>query len=421
MGLKRHSSYELIMRNQGPPRKRLKVEVLEVVGAADDVMVEDDVVTGGGLLDVEELIGAELDEEVVGWGIDEDEVAAAELDGDELGVGELDGGELDGGELDGDELDGGELDGGELDGGELDGGELDGEELAGEELEGGALEGGKLDDEEKIGWALDDAGLLPVEEVLEEAKGGPEIGVVITGDAGTLENVPVEVKLEAEETMGPPLDDPEETLPDPDAELLRTFELAELVIEEVLPGELLATDALEVDTGRLEVVAIVLLGGLLGAIPPLMTRMNSPTNRSEGAALDTGLDEGPKVTGVLGPTLVCEGPPDETELDTESEVELGAPEGDELGCALLPETTPDVTETTPDVTETTPDVTETTPDVTELGAKLDPDGVSEMEALSPELVPKVVADDVESDPVFARGSVGRLDEDRVTVAGVIAT
>lgn len=179
------------------------MEEVEALKVEVDVMTTEELLLVGGGLDVEELTSRELDEEVKGWALDEAEMASVEL------------------------------------------------------------AGGELDDSELTVRELDDAALLVVE--VPELANGPEIGVVITGEASTLEAALEMLVPGPEDTGGP-----EETPLENGADALEVPGPGELVLRDVLGEELPAMEELGVDTGRLEELVTLLLGGPLGAIPPTM-------------------------------------------------------------------------------------------------------------------------------------------------------
>ncbi|KAF5500117.1 hypothetical protein CGCS363_v007231 [Colletotrichum siamense] len=292
---------------------------------------EEDEVTGGEL-EGEELGEGELDEDVVGTGMDEDEVTGGELEGEELG------------------------------------------EVVGAELEGGELDGG--------------TGLLDVAELLTE--NGLEIGAVITGDAGGEEDA-LEIPLPGEEAGGDELiameelPMPEETTLDVDTDAPGVLEVRELDpidtgLDELVARELLAIDELGVETGRVLEPELLMLGTLLGAMPPTIARMNSPTNWPVAAGLETGLDgtfvdgtpvdgtivDGTDMAELLDPRLVGDEllggtelgkeltPDSETDADPNEEAGVD-PDATGLDWALLPDRLPGVVETLTD-TVLAPDV-----------------------------------------------------------------
>ncbi|KAH0439374.1 hypothetical protein CcaCcLH18_02851 [Colletotrichum camelliae] len=285
---------------------------------------------------IEECWGRELDEDE-----DEDEVTGGELDGEELGEVELDE----------------DVVGTGLDKDEVAGGELEGEELGGVEL-----------DEEMTRAELEGTGLLDVAELLTE--NGLEIGAVITGDAGGEEDA-LEITLPEEEAEGDALGitlpeeeaegdelaateelpTPEEATLDEDADVPGVLEvreldptdtgLEELVAEELVAEDLLAIDELVVDTGRVLEPELLLPGTLLGAMPPTIARTKSPTNRPVAAGLETGLDgtlvDGTDMTELLDPRLVGDELPDNTELGEELAPDGVIDAAPELGKELTPD------------------------------------------------------------------------------------
>ncbi|KAF4484693.1 hypothetical protein CGGC5_v008192 [Colletotrichum fructicola Nara gc5] len=288
---------------------------------------------------------------------------------------------------------------------EVTGGELEGEELGeviGAELEGEELDGG--------------TGLLDVAELLTE--NGLEIGAVITGDAGGEEDA-LEITLPEEEAGGDELiateelPIPEETTLDEDTDAPGVPEVRELDptdtgLEELVTKELLAIDELGVETGRVLEPELLLLGILLGAMPPTIARMNSPTNWPVAAGLETGLD-GTFVDGTM--------------VDGTDMAELLDPRlivGDELleGTELGKELTPDgVEDAAPELDK------ELTPDgVTDAGpneeAGVDPDATGLDWALLPDRLPGVVetltdavlAPDVVTEMVLAVVDAGALSD-----------
>ncbi|KAF5522157.1 hypothetical protein CGCA056_v006314 [Colletotrichum aenigma] len=124
---------------------------------------------------------------------------------------------------------------------------------------------------------------------------------------------------------------PEETTLDEDTDAPGVLEVRELDPtdtgpEELVARELLAIDELGVKTGRVLEPEPLLLGILLGAMPPTIARMNSPTNSPVAAGLETGLDgtfvdgtivDGTDMAELLGPRLVGGELPEGTELGKE--------------------------------------------------------------------------------------------------------
>uniref|UniRef100_L2FGK1 Uncharacterized protein n=1 Tax=Colletotrichum fructicola (strain Nara gc5) TaxID=1213859 RepID=L2FGK1_COLFN len=300
---------------------------------------------------------------------------------------------------------------------EVTGGELEGEELG--EVIGAELEGEELDG-----------------ELLTE--NGLEIGAVITGDAGGEEDA-LEITLPEEEAGGDELiateelPIPEETTLDEDTDAPGVPEVRELDptdtgLEELVTKELLAIDELGVETGRVLEPELLLLGILLGAMPPTIARMNSPTNWPVAAGLETGLD-GTFVDGTM-----VDGTDMAELLDPRLIVGDELLEGTELGKELTPDGVEDAApeldkELTPDgVTDAGPnEEAGVDPDATGLDWALLPDrlpGVVETltdAVLAPDVVTEMVLAVVDAGALFANGRLAMLEDDNVTVAGVMAT
>ncbi|CAI0652378.1 unnamed protein product [Colletotrichum noveboracense] len=302
---------------------------------------------------------------------------------------------------------------------EVTGGELEGEELG--EVVGTELEGGELDGGTRL---LDDAELL--------TENGLEIGAVITGDAGGEEDA-LEIALPEEEAGGDELiateelPMPEETTLDEDTDAPGVLEVRELDPTDTGLEELVAIDELGVETGRVLEPEPLLLGILLGAMPPTIARMNSPTNWPVAAGLETGLD------GTFVDGTIVNGT-DMAELLDPGLVGGELPGGTELGKELTPDGVIDAApeldkEPTPDgVTDADPnEEAGVDPDATGLDWALLPDRLPVVvetltdAVLAPDVVTEMVLAVVDAGALFANGRLAMLEDDNVTVAGVMAT